>query len=74
MSNYIQIWREFQPHEYIGMTDAEGDMAWEIEKLRARVAMLERVMQEIADFCEEGDRRTFVAIANTARAALEVKP
>ena len=74
MSNYIQIWREFQPHEYIGMTDAEGDMAWEIEKLRARVAMLERVMQEIADFCEEGDRRTFVAIANTVRAALEVKP
>jgi hypothetical protein len=74
MSNYIQIWREFQPHEYIGMTDAEGDMAWEIEKLRARVAMLERVMQEIAEFCEEGDRRTFVAIANTVRAALEVKP
>ena len=74
MSNYIQIWREFQPHEYIGMTDAEGDMACEIEKLRARVAMLERVMQEIADFCEEGDRRTFVAIANTVRAALEVKP
>ena len=60
MSNYIQIWREFQPHEYIGMTDAEGDMAWEIEKLRARVAMLERVMQEIADFCEEGDRKSVV--------------
>ena len=42
MSNYIQIWREFQPHEYIGMTDAEGDMAWEIEKLRARVKVLEK--------------------------------
>ena len=53
---------------------AEMSLRDEIVRLRARVAMLERVMQEIADFCEEGDRRTFVAIANTVRAALEVKP
>ena len=43
MSDYITIWREFQPHEYLGMTDAEGDMAQEIERLRSRLAELEKV-------------------------------
>lgn len=46
MSDYIKIWREFQPHEFVGMTDAEGDMAREIEYLRARVAELERLARE----------------------------
>lgn len=46
----------------------------EIERLRARVEVLERALHGIAEFCEEGDRRTFLAVANTARAALEAKP
>ena len=49
MSNYIQIWREFQPHEYIGMTDAEGDMACEIEKLREEITRLRAGLQRIVD-------------------------
>jgi hypothetical protein len=45
------------------------------QRLRARVAELERAMREIAEYCDEGDRRTFLAVANTARAALtEAKP
>jgi hypothetical protein len=55
--------------ELIAKRDAE------IERLRARVKSLKRVLHGIAEFCEEGDRRTFLAVANTARAALkEAKP
>jgi hypothetical protein len=43
-------------------------------RLLARVEVLERAMRGIAEYCEEGDRRPFIAIANTVRAALEVKP
>jgi hypothetical protein len=46
----------------------------EIARLRARVEVLERVLHGIAEFCEEGDRRPFIAIANTVRDALEAKP
>lgn len=48
--------------------------AEEITRLRARVDVLERAMKGIAEFCGEGDQRTFAAIANTVRAALEAKP
>jgi len=52
-----------------------ADAAEELERLRARVEALERALHGIAEFCEEGDRRTFIAIANTARTALkEAKP
>lgn len=44
------------------------------QRLSARVKVLERALHGIAEFCEEGDRRTFIAVANTARAALEAKP
>jgi hypothetical protein len=58
--------------------DIATTVAWmraEIERLRARVEVLERAMRGIAEYCDEGDRRTFLAVANTARAALkEAKP
>jgi|688.fasta_scaffold1370690_2 hypothetical protein len=44
------------------------------QRLRARVEVLERAMRGIAEYCDEGDRRTFLAVANTARAALEATP
>ena len=58
---------------------AELQIEWkaadEIERLRDRVEVLESLMRGIAEYCEEGDRRTFIAVANTARAALkEAKP
>ena len=55
----------------------ESDMeeaAAEITRLRARVKVLERMLHGIAEFCEDGHRRPFIAIANTVRAALEAKP
>jgi hypothetical protein len=52
-----------------------GKLADEITRLRARVGVLERALHGIAEFCNEGDRRPFIAIANTVRAALkEAKP
>ena len=53
----------------------EWKAAAEIERLRDRVEVLESLMRGIAEYCDEGDRRTFIAVANTARAALkEAKP
>jgi len=53
---------------------AMAELRAENERLRARGKVLERALHGIAEFCAEGDRRTFVAIANTVRAALEAKP
>lgn len=47
------------------------DAAEEITRLRARVEVLERELRGIVDFCEEGHRQPYVAIANIARAALK---
>jgi len=46
----------------------------EIVRLRARVEVLERALHGIAEFCHTGEKCTFIAIENTARAALEAKP
>jgi hypothetical protein len=54
--------------------DPSLEAADEIERLRARVKVLERMLRGIAEFCEDGHRRPFIAIANTVRAALEAKP
>ena len=56
--------------EWVKAEDVEPLVA-EITRLRARVEVLERAMRGIEEFCEEGDRRTFIAVANTARAALK---
>jgi len=47
VKDYVEIWRDFQPHEYLGMTDAEGAMAMEIGKLRAENARLRAEVAEL---------------------------
>lgn len=75
MSDITEILREFNIPLLVasenGPTNAEIAMADEIERLRARVEVLERALSGIVDFCEEGHRQPYVAIANTARAALK---
>ena len=57
------------------LCDMINERGREIERLRARVKVLERALHGIAEFCDKGEKRTLVAIANTARAALkEDKP
>jgi hypothetical protein len=82
MSDIVEQLRDSQ-HRFIfqGNSKLALSIASEIERLRAenthlraRVEVLERVLHGIAEFCEEGDRRTFIPIANTVRAALEAKP
>jgi hypothetical protein len=81
MSDYIEIWREFQPHKFVGMTDAEGDMAREIERLRARVEELETIRaaaQALIDY-EDADTydpagKGWEYLEENLRAALEAKP
>jgi len=70
MSDYIEIWREFQPHKFLGMTDAEGAMAQEILRLRARVAVLETALRHYSEDEYNGHNATGAC----ARAALEAKP
>jgi hypothetical protein len=72
MSDYIEIWREFQPHKFVGMTDAEGDMAREIERLRARVEVLEMHLRRMIEL--DMPWNEVHAAIDAARAALEAKP
>ena len=74
VKDYVEIWRDFQPHEYLGMTDAEGAMAMEIgklraenERLRARVTKLEQALQWYAEDEYNGHNATGAC----ARAALK---
>jgi len=75
MSDIVEQLRDIH-HRFIfqGNSNFALIIASEIERLRARVEELERAMRGIAEYCDEGDRRTFLAVANTARAALEAKP
>jgi hypothetical protein len=79
MSDIVQRLRAWSPLIASGLevpaaSLAAEEAAAEIERLRVRVEVLERAMRGIEEFCEEGDRRPFIAVANTARAALEAKP
>ena len=74
VGNYDGYMVEWDGGDYVEAEDVEPLVA-EITRLRARVEVLERALHGIAEFCKEGDRRTFLAVENTARAALkEAKP
>jgi hypothetical protein len=74
VGEYDSYMSPIEQGDYVRVEDVQPLLA-EIERLRARVEVLERAMRGIAEYCDEGDRRTFLAVANTARAALkEAKP